>query len=69
MKKTRILVCLSLALMMTSCGLLSKNTEEVVKPRYHRGWYKNHVYHRRIGVGRVRIPWFEKQGTKTVRMK
>jgi hypothetical protein len=69
MKKTRIFFGFLFALLFSSCSLLSRNSEEVTKPRIHKGWYKHHAYHRKIGVGRVRITWFEKQGTKTVRMK
>lgn len=68
MKKIHVIISL-FVLLLTSCSLFNQDTQAVAKPRYHRGWYKDHTYHRKIGVGRVRIKWFEKQGTKTVQMK
>ena len=65
----KVLSVIFLFLVLISCSSKTYHAQDVAKPRYHKGWYKNHVYHKKIGVGRVRIKWFEKQGTKTVRMK
>jgi hypothetical protein len=65
----KVLFALLLCSALLSCGSKTYHTVEVKKPRYHHGWYKNHAYHKKIGVGRIRVRWFEKQGTKTVKMK
>ena len=62
----------ALALIMVLCFASCSHkyhTVKVAKPVYHHGYYKNHKFHRKLQVGRVRIRWFEKQGVKTVRMK
>jgi len=55
-------------LLLMSCQP-TYHTVQVTKPRLHKSWYKNHVYHKKIGIGRIRIKLFEKQGTKLVKMK
>jgi hypothetical protein len=67
MRKTVFLVLVSCLLL--SCGKHNYRTVEAKKPRYHKGWYKNHKNHTKLRVGRIHIRWFEKQGTKTVKMK
>lgn len=63
-----ILLCfLALAVSCRSGG--SSHTVSVIKPKYHHTWYKNSKWHKKLQVGRIRVRWFEKQGTKTVRMK
>jgi len=64
------LFIIGLIVLVCSChGTKTYHTVKVVKPVYHNGWYKNSRWHKKIQVGRLRIRWFEKQGTKTVRMK
>jgi hypothetical protein len=41
---------------------------KVVKPRYHKTWYKNHIYKKKWRVGRIKVEP-EKQGVKRVKMK
>ena len=67
MRKTAFLLLVTCLLL--SCSKHNYRTVEAKKPRYHKGWYKNHVNHRKLRVGRIHIRWFEKQGTKTVKMK
>lgn len=55
-------------LLLASCHQ-TYHTVSVAKPRLHKSWYKNHVYHKKIGYGRIRIKLFEKQGTRQVKMK
>lgn len=56
-----------LLLILSSCSK-SATTTTVVKPRYHRTWYKNHVYKKKWQVLRIKFQP-EKQGVKKVRMK
>jgi hypothetical protein len=65
----KILLALLLCSTLLSCSSKTYHTVDVSKPRYHHGWYKNHIHHKKIGVGRIRVRWFEKQGTKSVKMK
>jgi hypothetical protein len=65
----KILPAFLLCFVLFSCGSKAYHTVDVKKPRYHHNWYKNHAHHKKIGVGRIRVRWFEKQGTKTVKMK
>ncbi len=60
---------LLLCSLLLSCGSKTYHTVDVKKPRIHHGWYKKHAYHKKIGIGRIRVRWFERQGTKTVKMK
>ena len=55
--------------LLASCSQKNYHTVKVKKPRTHHTWYKDHKWHRKLQVGRVRVRWFEKQGTKTVKMK
>ncbi|MBX7125991.1 MAG: hypothetical protein K1X47_09880 [Cyclobacteriaceae bacterium] len=59
---------IALLLLMESCALLGHPREVVPKPRYHHTWYKNHIYHKKLHIGRLRIKIMEKQGTRKVRM-
>jgi hypothetical protein len=63
----RILIVIG-CLALTGCGIfpLSGN-KKTVKPRYHHSYYKKHIYHKHLRVGRVHIKLFEKQGVKTVK--
>ena len=65
----RILLIGLLAVVLTSCKALfaGPNAKKTVAPRYHKGYYKKHVYHKNYHVGRVQIKLFEKQGVKTVK--
>lgn len=54
---------------LLSCSSKTYHTVDVKKPRYHHSWYKKHTYQKKIGFGRIRVRWFERQGTKTVKMK
>lgn len=65
----RGLMVLILLLVLGACGRHNYHTVKVKKPRYHHTWYKDHRWHKKIQLGRIRVKWFEKQGTKTVRMK
>jgi uncharacterized protein YceK len=67
MKKLSIV--LIVLLLLSACGKHNYHTVEAKKPRYHKGWYKNSRFHTKLRVGRIHIRWFEKQGTKTVKMK
>jgi hypothetical protein len=51
-----------------SCASAHQRDPVVVKPRYHNGWYKNHVYKKKWRIGRI-ILYREKQGVKKVKMK
>jgi hypothetical protein len=52
---------------LSSCSVFSSSGQKTVKPRFHRGYYKKHIYHKTPHVGRVQLRLFEKQGVKTVR--
>jgi hypothetical protein len=65
----KILPAILLCFVLLSCGSKTYHTIKVSKPRYHHNWYKNHTHHKKIGIGRIRVRWFEKKGTKTVKMK
>ena len=52
----------------SSCSRHHYHIVKVKKPRYHHGWYKDHVWRKKIRLGRIHIRWFEKQGVKTVKM-
>ncbi|MBX2971345.1 MAG: hypothetical protein KF803_18405 [Cyclobacteriaceae bacterium] len=56
-----------LLLILSSCSK-STTTTTVVKPRYHRTWYKNHVHKKKWQVWRIKFQP-EKQGVKKVKMK
>jgi hypothetical protein len=58
----------AVVLLMPGCRPASKH-QEVMKPRYHHSWYRNHVHKKKIGIGRFRVRCFEKQGVKKVKMK
>ncbi len=57
-----LLILLSVACSHSSTG------HTAVKPRYHRTWYKDHVYKKKWRVGRIKFEP-EKQGVKRVKMK
>lgn len=65
----RSLVIVLILLMGAGCSRHNYHTVEAKKPRYHHTWYKDHKWHKKIQVGRIRVRWFEKQGTKNVKMK
>lgn len=65
-KKNALLILLA-AVICIQCS--SSHTVLVTKPRYHKSWYKDHRWRKKIKVGRIHIPLFEKQGVKKVRMK
>jgi len=65
----RWLIVIVLLVGLGACSRHSYHTVAVKKPRYHHTWYKNHKWHKKIQVGRVRVRWFERQGVKTVKMK
>jgi len=65
----RFQLIITTVLLFTACSKHNYRTVEAKKPRYHHTWYKNHTWHKKIQVGRVRVRWFERQGTKTVKMK
>lgn len=65
----RLSLVLILALFLLSCSKHKYHTVTASKPRLHKGWYKDSRSHRHIRVGRIHVPWFEKQGTKKVKMK
>ncbi|NJN41161.1 MAG: hypothetical protein HC811_01890 [Flammeovirgaceae bacterium] len=67
--KILVVIILSSGILLSSCSRNNYNTISIVKPRYHKSWYKNHVHRKRIEVGRIKIKLFEKQGVKTVRAK
>lgn len=54
--------------MFFSCRTAEPGGSVVVKPRYHRTWYKNHVYKKKWHIGRIKFEP-EKQGVKKVKMK
>ena len=59
-----VLVCAALC----SCGTFPlTGNKKTVKPRYHHSYYKKHIYHKHLRVGKVHIKLFEKQGVKTVK--
>lgn len=45
------------------------HTVKVKKPRIHHSWYKNHRYRKNIQIGKYRFDIFDRQGTRTVKMK
>jgi transposase len=53
-------------LILSSCS--PSTTTTVVKPRYHRTWYKHHVYKKKWQVWRIKFQP-EKQGVKKVKMR
>lgn len=59
-----LILCCFLGACATSNSAMAKKT---VKPRFHKGYYKKHVYHKKLQWGRFRIRWFEKQGVKEVK--
>jgi hypothetical protein len=66
----KYLLAVGLMLLLGACGTgKTYHTVKVIKPINHHTWYKNSRWHRKIQVGRIRVRWFEKQGTKTVKMK
>ena len=67
----KYLLIVGSSLLLAACSSNNKtyHTIKVIKPIYHHGYYKNSRAHKKLQVGRIRIRWFEKQGTKTVRMK
>jgi len=65
----RPLFALVLILLLQACNRHHYHTVEAKKPRYHKGWYKDHRWHTKLKVGRIHIRLFEKQGTRTVKMK
>jgi len=65
----KILVAAISFFLLASCSQKNYHTVAVKKPRVHHTWYKDHKWHRKLQVGRVRVRWFEKQGAKTVRMR
>ncbi|HEY5690943.1 MAG TPA: hypothetical protein VIS49_05745 [Cyclobacteriaceae bacterium] len=67
--KMRWLIFIFFLLLLSACGRHHYHTVKVQKPRYHHTWYKDHKWHKKIRAGRIRLRLFEKQGTKTVRMK
>ena len=67
MRKVYFIFALFVAAGLSSCGS-SKNTTEVVKPRYHHTWAKNR-YRIDIPIGARHIRMFERKRTKTVNMK
>jgi len=66
--KKAIFFALVSSLLLTGCHQ-TYETVKVTKPRIHKSWYKNHVHKKRVGYGKIRLKLFEKQGTKTVRMR
>jgi hypothetical protein len=65
----RLLLTVVFVLFLAACSRHNYHTVKVKKPRIHHTWYKDHKWHKKIQVGRIRIRWFERQGAKTVRMK
>ncbi|HRW99363.1 MAG TPA: hypothetical protein P5280_07730 [Cyclobacteriaceae bacterium] len=65
----RTLLLIAFALLLSACSRHNYHTVKAKKPRYHHTWYKDHKWHKKLQVGRIRIKWFERQGTKTVKMK
>ncbi len=65
------LFIIGILLLLVGCGGAGKSyhTVKVVKPIYHKGYYKDSRWHKKLQYGRIRIRWFEKQGVKTVKMK
>lgn len=64
----RILSLGLMSILLISCGVVAgPNAKKTVRPVYHKGYYKKHVYHKNYHVGRVQIKLFDKQGTKTVK--
>lgn len=47
----------------------ASNSTPAAQPRYHKGYYKKHIYRKRYHIGRLELKLFEKQGTKTVKKK
>ncbi|MEQ9591312.1 MAG: hypothetical protein RLN86_01875 [Cyclobacteriaceae bacterium] len=56
-------------LVLSACSRHKYHTVKVKKPRIHHSWYKDHKWHKKIQVGRIRLRLFERQGVKTVKMK
>ena len=63
----RIVSLILLCFVIASCSVFSSAGQKTVKPRFHHGYYKKHLYHKTPHVGRVQFRLFEKQGVKTVR--
>ncbi len=64
------LLAIGFILLISACSSQKTyHTVKVIRPIYHRTWYKNSRWHQRLQVGRIRLRWFEKQGVKTVKMK
>jgi len=47
-------------------GVTFLKKKKSVRPIYHRGYYKNHIYKRHPKFGLIRIARFEKQGVKKI---
>jgi len=62
---------LTLLILLCTAGCADKtyHTVMVVKPIYHKSWYKDSRWHKKIQVGRIRVRLFEKQGARAVKMK
>jgi hypothetical protein len=63
---TRFFLLVILWAAITSCSTQAGG-KKTVKPRFHRGYYKKHIYHKTPHVGRIHFRLFEKQGVKTVK--
>jgi hypothetical protein len=64
----KLLLFLFLVTVLSACGKGGSGKYTAVKPRYHRSWPQSHVHKKKWHIGKTRLH-FEKQGTKTVKMK
>jgi hypothetical protein len=68
MRKVSLFILFGLLIVFTSCSQTTTTGSKVVKPRYHRSWYKDHIYKKKWRVGRIKFEP-QKQGVKRVKMK
>jgi hypothetical protein len=65
----RILPLLVLLITVACSPKSSSRTVVVVKPKYHRSWYKDYTHKKKWHIGRIVRFYPEKQGVKKVKMK
>jgi transposase len=67
--KSRLFACFLTIAAFALASSCASGGETVVKPRYHKSWYKKHTWNKRWRIGRLQVRPFEKQGVKKVKMK
>jgi hypothetical protein len=68
MRKINLFILFVVLIAFTSCSQSTTAGNKVAKPRYHRSWYKDHIYKKKWRVGRIKFEP-QKQGVKRVKIK